>query len=75
MERELLNAPVENLADQEFILGRASHFVNPAELLGLTTALTEHSEDLALYRYCVGPGVMQIAHGAPLWATPAASLG
>src|SRR5712692_249200 len=40
-ENQFLDAPVQDFGDIELIFGRASHFVNPAELTELLARFTE----------------------------------
>jgi hypothetical protein len=42
MKNQFLHAPIDNLGDEQFIFRRASHSVNPSELLGQSSCLAEH---------------------------------
>ena len=79
-ENQLLHAPIQKLADIEFVLRRAGDFVNPAELLELLAGAAEIAQHFAVQAELVdaardrrpsctgtdsGPGVMQMAQGAP----------
>ena len=47
LERQLLDAPVQDFSDVKFVLGRAGDFVDPAEVTGLLAGLTEPAEKFA----------------------------
>src|SRR6185436_6498728 len=47
-QRELLNAPIQQLGDVQLVLRRAGDLVDPAELLRLMARLAEPAEDLAV---------------------------
>src|SRR5215470_19727973 len=51
--KELLHAPVQDLGDVDFILGRAGDLVDPAELLELLARLAHHAKHLAVKRELV----------------------
>jgi hypothetical protein len=48
MQDEFLRPPVQQLADPEYVLGRAGQRVNPTELLELLAAPAGHAEKLAI---------------------------
>src|SRR5262249_40016583 len=48
LEHQLLDAPVQEFADDELVLRRAGDFVDPAELLGLPARAAEITQDLAI---------------------------
>ena len=41
----------------------------------ITGSIVQAAFEAGLYRYCVGPGVMQMAHGAPLCRAAASADG
>src|SRR5438094_31644 len=55
VERQLLDAPVEQLGDVELVLGRAGDLVDPSELLDFLSRLAEYAEGFALERELVDP--------------------
>jgi hypothetical protein len=60
LEREFLNAPVENFGDVEFVFAGAGDGVDPAELAGLLAGFAEHTEKFPVERKFVdaaGEGV------------------
>src|SRR6185503_21110675 len=62
-QRELLDAPVQDLGDVQLILRGAGHFVDPAELLGLAAGFAEPSEHFPVQRQLVnaaGEGIRAI---------------
>ena len=80
MQKQLLHAPIQQFADVDFVFRRARDFVNPSELLELLAGLAQHADNFSVQREFVdaardkhptrralesGPGVMQIAQGAP----------
>src|ERR1043166_10004939 len=53
MQDELLDAPVQNLGDEQHVFGRTRHLVNPAELLELLARRPQHTQHLAVERELV----------------------
>src|SRR5262245_64263891 len=52
-DEQLLHAPVQDLGDVDFVLGRAGDLVDPAELLELLARLAQPTEHLAVKRELV----------------------
>src|SRR6266704_1978852 len=50
LENEFLDAPIQKFRDVEFVRGRASDFVNPAELAKLPAGFAEDAEDFSIER-------------------------
>jgi hypothetical protein len=48
LQHQLLHAPVQQLSDEQDVLARAGHLVDPAELAGLLAGLAQHAEHLAV---------------------------
>jgi hypothetical protein len=48
LERQLLDAPVQDFGHEKFVLGRASDFVDPAKVAGLLAGLAEPAEEFAI---------------------------
>jgi hypothetical protein len=43
LQQQFLYAPVQQFGDIQFVLGRASHFMNPTKLAQLLARLAEHA--------------------------------
>src|SRR5258708_32411361 len=50
LENKFLDAPIQKFRDVEFVRGRASDFVNPAELAKLLAGFAEDAEDFSVER-------------------------
>ena len=50
LENQFLDAPIQKFRDVEFVRGRASDFVNPAELAKLPAGFAEDAEDFSIER-------------------------
>src|SRR6266702_7077965 len=50
LENEFLDAPIQKFRDVEFVRGRASDFVNPAESAKLLAGFAEDAEDFSTER-------------------------
>jgi len=89
MENELLHPPVQYFGDIELVFRWTGLLVNPTELFELLAGLAEYAQKFAVQsqfvnasririRHCTalgGPGVMQIAQGAPGACVPLTSSG
>src|SRR5689334_6220253 len=58
---ELLDAPVDQLADPDFVLRRARDRVDPAELAEVPAGLSVDAEQLAFERHLVDAARIEIA--------------
>ena len=50
LENEFLDAPIQKFRDVEFVRGRASDFVNPAESAKQLAGFAEDAEDFSIER-------------------------
>src|SRR5260370_41351808 len=57
LENQFLDAPIQKFRDVEFVCGRASDFVNPAELAKLLAGFAEDAKDFSVEREFVGAAV------------------